>query len=233
MPVLPFLTLIIGAATATLEPSAGDTLRTVPDMALVVAAERPDSVVGTADDDRRAAIATPVGVRRLAWTPIPLDTPTTRRRATEVDEWYARRLLVHRVTAFAVPALFAYQYWLGQKLWDQSTGEAEFREWVRPAHRTNAKIIAGAFAVNTVTGAWNLWDSRSTKEGRTARWLHTAGMVGAMGGFTYAGIKLADDAQHGQSADEISDARRNHRTVALASMGVTIVSGVAMWIYNR
>jgi len=233
MPVLSFLTLIIGGAAAVLEPPPADTLRPPPAAGAAIVVALPDTTLDTAGADFRDAIATPAGVRRLAWTPIPVDTPTTRRRATDVDEWYARRLLVHRVTAFAVPALFAYQWWLGDKLWDQSTGEAEFRAWVRPAHRTNAKIIAGAFAVNAVTGAWNLWDSRHTQEGRTARWLHTAGMVGAMGGFTYAGVKLADDAKHGRTADEIGDARSNHRAVALTSMGVTLVSGVAMWIYNR
>ncbi|HYD53718.1 MAG TPA: hypothetical protein VEA99_13870, partial [Gemmatimonadaceae bacterium] len=107
------------------------------------------------------------------------------------------------------------------------------RAWVRPAHRTNAKVIAGAYAVNTLTGAWNLWDTRHAAPGRTARVLHAVSMAASMGGFTYAGIKLADDAKTATTFDAAQDARRQHRAVALGSMGVTLVSGVAMWLVNR
>jgi len=52
-------------------------------------------------------------------------------------------------------------------------------------------------------------------------------MIGADAAFTYAGAKLSDEA-------ETSDAkRREHRTIALSAMGVTIASGLAMKLWNR
>ncbi|HYD52689.1 MAG TPA: hypothetical protein VEA99_08680, partial [Gemmatimonadaceae bacterium] len=95
MPVLPILTAIIGLAGASLEPSWGDTLRATPSL---VAQEVEDSTVGAATADRRAVVATPVAARaRVGIATAPLDTPTTRRRAVAVSDWYGRRMLVHRV----------------------------------------------------------------------------------------------------------------------------------------
>jgi hypothetical protein len=52
-------------------------------------------------------------------------------------------------------------------------------------------------------------------------------MLGADAAFTYAGIKLSDEA-------ETSSAKRSqHRTVALSAMGVTVVSGLAMKLISR
>ena len=163
----------------------------------------------------------------------PLDTPRARPRATEVSEWYERRMVIHRVTALVVPALFLYQYSLGSKLYDAEDEGRAAPAWVRPAHRRGATAIAAAFGVNTVTGLWNLWESRDASDGQGRRVVHALSMLGAMGGFTYAGMKLADDAQKAPNREAAMDKRRQHRNVALASMGVTVVSGTAMWLLNR
>jgi hypothetical protein len=52
-------------------------------------------------------------------------------------------------------------------------------------------------------------------------------MLGSDAAFTYAGIKLSDEAE--TSAVK----RREHRTVALSAMGLTVVSGLAMKFLNR
>jgi hypothetical protein len=230
MPVHLILALIIGGQTPALEPFRDTLLLPLGPSIATAMSDRQDSLSSR-------PIAAPSGVRRITGQMVsslsPVDTPTTRRRATEVSSWYGPRLWIHRITAIAIPGLFVYQYWLGDKLFDQSSGEETFREWVRPAHRTNAKVIAGAFAVNTITGAWNWWDSRTTQEGRLARTVHALSMVGAMGGFTYAGVKLADDAKSASTFEEGMEKRRQHRAVALTSMGVTLVSGAAMWLVNR
>ena len=201
MSFLPTLSLILATAGA-LEPSAIDTL------------------------DKSGVIAAPAGVQRPTLEATPTDTPTTRRVAVDVGDWYGRRLLIHRVTAIAVPALFAYQYYLGDRLYDgREDGDT------RDTHRMMRTAIIGAFGVNAVTGGWNLWESRATPEGRTSRILHTVSMVGALGGFTYAGIKLANDMK--EPGVDILAVRRQHRAVALTSMGVTLVSGAAMWLVNR
>jgi hypothetical protein len=52
-------------------------------------------------------------------------------------------------------------------------------------------------------------------------------MLGADAAFTYAGAKLSNEAE--TSADK----RREHRTVALSAMGVTVISGLAMKLFNH
>jgi hypothetical protein len=52
-------------------------------------------------------------------------------------------------------------------------------------------------------------------------------MLAADAGFTYAGAKLSKEAQTDFNK------RREHRTIALTSMGITIVSALAMKLYNK
>lgn len=180
----------------------------------------------------RAALAWAAGLAAaLAAHPIgiPAQAADTVQgtRAIEISEWHGRRLAIHRATAYTVPVLFAAQYVVGQQLY-RGVGSAEGpADWVRPAHRTGAALIGTAFAINATTGLWNLWAERREAEGRTARVLHGASMLAAAGGFTYAGVRLADQAQF--SADK----RRQHRQVATASMALTLLSGTAMWWVNR
>ena len=96
--------------------------------------------------------------------------------------------------------------------------------WV---HAVGAAGLAALFTVNTVTGAWNWWDTRSQSQGRVLRTIHALTMLSADAAFTYAGAKLSNEAE--TSAIK----RRQHRTVALSAMGVTVVSGFAMKLLNR
>jgi hypothetical protein len=155
----------------------------------------------------------------------PLDTPKVRRRhAIEVSDWYGRRLTIHRYVAFATIPVFALQWAAGDQLYKKS---AAAPTWAKTMHRVGATSLAGMFTVNTVTGAWNWWDSRSTAQGRVLRTLHAVSILGADAAFTYAGAKLSNEAE--MSADK----RRQHRTVALSAMGVTVVSGLAMKLFNK
>ena len=155
----------------------------------------------------------------------PVDTPRTRRpRAIEVSDWYSRRLTIHRYVAYATVPVFALQWAAGDRLYKRGS---QAPTWAKTMHRVGATSLAGMFTVNTVTGAWNWWDSRSASQGRVLRTLHALSMVGSDAAFTYAGIKLSDEAE--TSAVK----RRQHRTVALSAMGVTVISGLAMKLMNR
>ena len=159
----------------------------------------------------------------LAQTPV--DTPRTRRpRAIEVSDWYSRRLTIHRYVAYATVPVFALQWAAGDRLYKHGS---QAPTWAKTMHRVGATSLAGMFTVNTVTGAWNWWDSRSSSQGRVLRTLHALTMLGSDAAFTYAGIKLSDEAE--TSAVK----RREHRTVALSAMGLTVVSGLAMKVLNR
>ena len=55
----------------------------------------------------------------------------------------------------------------------------------RSAHRVVAGALGVLFAVNTVTGVWNLIEARNDPAGRTRRNLHALGMLLADAGFLY------------------------------------------------
>ena len=149
--------------------------------------------------------------------------PQGRPKAIEVSDWYARRFLVHRVTSYAMIPTFAFQWAAGMQIWEKG---AQAPSWARTGHRVGATLVATEFTLNVITGAWNLWDSRSVKEGRARRYLHAASMTLAGAGFTWAGAKLSEEAENDR------DKRALHRTVALSSMGLTVVSGVLMKVLN-
>lgn len=152
---------------------------------------------------------------------------TVRRAPMVISEWHARRLTIHRMTAYTIPPLFAAQGFLGQRLYAGVQSAEGPAGWVRPAHRTGAALIGTAFAINATTGVWNLWAARHEPEDRVIRVVHGASMLAAAGGFTYAGVRLSEQAQSSL------DKRREHRRVALGSMGLTLLSGTMMWWVNR
>jgi len=147
-----------------------------------------------------------------------------RRRAIEVSEWYSRRLTIHRYVAYATIPIFALQYAAGNQLYTKGAGAPT---WAKTMHRVGATALAGMFTVNTVTGAWNWWDSRSAPQGRVLRTIHALTMLGTDAAFSYTGAKLSNEAENSL------DKRRLHRKVALASIGVSMASGLAMKILNR
>ena len=154
----------------------------------------------------------------------PLDTPRVRRHAVEVSDWYARRLTVHRYVAYATIPVFALQWAAGDQLYKKSSAAPT---WAKTMHRVGATSLAGMFTVNTVTGAWNWWETRAQAPGRLLRTVHALTMLGTDAAFTYAGAKLSNDAETN------ANKRREHRTVALSAMGVTVASELAMKLFNK
>ncbi|HEV7994520.1 MAG TPA: hypothetical protein VGP25_22045 [Gemmatimonadaceae bacterium] len=149
-------------------------------------------------------------------------TPRRRRKSVEVSEWYERRLRIHRYGAYSMIPLFALQAYAGNQLYNNGAASG----W-KNTHRFGATALATVFTVNTVTGVWNLWDSRSAPQGRTKRYLHSLLMLASDAGFTYAGVKLSNDAENS------ADARRKHRNLAYASMGTALVGSGIMVIWRK
>jgi hypothetical protein len=149
--------------------------------------------------------------------------PRRRRKSIQVSDWYERRLRIHRYLAYTTIPLYAFQAIAGNQLYQQS---AEAPEWAKTGHRVGATALAAVFTVNTVTGLWNLWDSRSAPQGRTRRTIHTILMLASDAGFTYAGVKLSNEAENSLVK------RRQHRNLAYASMGVAIAGSGMMLIWR-
>lgn len=188
----------------------------------------PDSTRATPAAD--SAIVADTAGPRLTASPFaptadrqpPTDTIRPRRpRAIEYSDWYARRLTIHRIGSYTMIPLFAAEYALGQRLLSTSPRPA----WVRPTHIGVAWGTAALFGVNTLTGAWNLWDSRHDENGRTRRIAHTALMLASEAGFAYTGA-IANQARTS------FDAAHRHRNAALASMGVSIAGTGMMWFWK-
>jgi hypothetical protein len=91
------------------------------------------------------------------------------------------------------------------------------------------------FAVNTVTGVWNLVEARHDPSGRTRRNLHALGMLLADAGFAWT-ASLAGGAHERDDFGGITTARvdagTRHRNVAIASMSIATVSTLMMWLWK-
>lgn len=184
-----------------------------------------DTVPATAIETVRAASMTPITADTLAINrgePATADTVPVRRRpkvvAVEYSDWYNRRLTIHRWASYTTLPLFVGNYVTGQQLL-QNGNQAP--SWAIQSHGPLATSVATLFAVNTLTGVWNLWDGRDDPNGKAWRVTHAVLMLGADAGFTAAGI-LSDQAERSDSR------RRLHRTVALTSIGVSLASYVMM-----
>jgi hypothetical protein len=196
-----------------------------PALALLIAFTGP---VGLADTGRVAIDPFAAGVPSRLELPVSLqlteDTiPRRRRKSVEVSEWYERRLRIHRYGAYTMIPLFTFQAIAGNQLYIKS-GSAP--AWARTGHRVGATGLATVFGINTVTGLWNLWDSRSVPQGRKRRTLHTLLMLASDAGFTYAGVRLSEQAEN--SADK----RREHRAWAYGSMA-TALTGAGVMVFFR
>jgi len=166
-----------------------------------------------ANDSTAAWIMT--GVAQLA------DTEPKRRHAVEYSDWYSRRLTIHRLGSYTMLPLFGAEYVLGNQLLH---GNEE--SGMKPAHVAVATGIGALFTVNTVTGLWNLWDSRSDPAGRKRRTLHSLAMLASDAGFVWTGA-IGDGAKR-------SDANaRRHRNVALGSIGVATIGTAMMWFWKN
>lgn len=154
----------------------------------------------------------------------PEDTVRRARpRSVEVSEWYERRLRLHRYGSYAMYPLFAVQAIAGNQLYQDPAR----RDWVRTTHKTAAAALGGVFTLNTVTGLWNLWDSRHTEQGRTRRFVHSAIMLASDAGLAYTGLYLADEAKTS------FEKRREHRNWAFGSIATGVAGAGMMLVWKE
>ena len=148
----------------------------------------------------------------------PTPLPSARDTVIEYSSAYYQRLTIHRWGSYAMLPLFAAQYYVGSQLY---SGNAEGNE---DAHAMLAAGVAGVFAVNTVTGVWNLWEGRHDPNDRARRVTHATLMLLADAGFVATGL-LAEGAEDGGTG---TSGMRTHRAVAIGSMAVSTVGWLMM-----
>ena len=100
------------------------------------------------------------------------------------------------------------------------------------AHGALAAATAALFAVNTVTGVWNLAEGRKDPNHRTKRTVHGVLMLVADAGFVATGVMAPENEHEGEGGFEGGGTNRStHRTVALTSMGIATVGYLIMLIH--
>jgi hypothetical protein len=133
--------------------------------------------------------------------------------ASEYSDAYRMRANIHRISSFAMLPLFAAEAVIGQSLYsDPTSGKKD-------AHLIAAAGIGALFAVNTVTGVWNLLEARHDPVHRKRRVLHGLMMLGADAGFV-ATAALAPEHDEGS--------RAAHRAVAFTSIGLATTGYLIM-----
>jgi hypothetical protein len=166
----------------------------------------------------------------LAVVPAPLgirsdnsDTTVTHRRprAIEYSDWYARRLMVHKIGSYVELPLFASEWYLGNKLLNGDGTDSE-----KNLHGVVAGGLGVLFGVNTLTGGWNLYDSWQDPSDRKKKIIHSVLMLASDAGFALTGAVAGD-------ARENAGRRNLHQNLAIGSMGVATAGTLMMWLWKN
>jgi len=165
--------------------------------------------------------------------PAQAEQTTTRRpQAFDYGTGYNVRLKIHKYASIATVPLFVAETWLGQSLYN-NPGQSESK---RGAHGAVAASIGVLFGVNSVTGVWNLVESRRNPAGRTRRTVHSILMLVSDAGFVATGLLAPDEegGEEGGAATHVHDSgqRSTHRAVALSSMGVALAGYLMMLVWK-
>ena len=174
--------------------------------------------ITSADSVRNLPIVDPP---TLAPSLFAVDTTRPRPRAIEYSDAYYTRLTIHRWGSYIMLPMFAGEYVLGNELLNGSSPSS----WVKPTHTAVAVGLGALFGVNTITGAWNLWDSRADPNNRALRYTHTILLLAADAGFAWTGTMSDPKGSHNNAV--------RHRNVALGSMGLATVGTGLMWFWKH
>jgi hypothetical protein len=158
--------------------------------------------------------------------------PNGRPMAREYSDGYYTRLSIHKYASYATLPLFVAEYYLGQKLFTADSGTSN--DGLRTAHSAVAFGIAGLFAVNTVTGVWNMWEARKDPEGRTRRYVHGFLMILADAGFvaTAASAPGHEEERNGTPNPDFESEKTQHRNLAIASFSTALAGYLMMLVWK-
>jgi hypothetical protein len=151
--------------------------------------------------------------------------PPLHQVAIQHSDAYETRAKIHKYASFATLPLFAVELALGESL-DGSNDSK------KGAHALVGAGIVGLFAVNTVTGAWNMFgEGRQDTEGRTLRLVHGLLMMAADVGFLATTASAPSTGKNGALTFETS--RATHRNIAIASISVATAGYLIMLFGNH
>jgi len=160
----------------------------------------------------------------LFLSPVPVQTPAPPPPAIEYSDAYQTRAKIHKIGSFAMLPLAATEFYLGQSIYTTPSDSK------KGAHVAVGAAIGGLFAVNTVTGVWNLYESRNDPNGRTKRWIHALLMMTADAGFVATASITPESERRLRLTGDTNTNRALHRNLALGSLAVGTVGYLIMLI---
>jgi hypothetical protein len=154
------------------------------------------------------------------------DSQGQRPVAIQYSEGHETRAKIHKYTSWATLPLMATEFALGESLYNDpdSTNSSS-----RGVHGTIGAALIGVFAVQSVTGVWNLVDSKEAP-GHTKRLVHGLLMLAAEGGFIAAAVTAP-----GHSRNDLINFDANkatHRNIAIFSIGIG-TAGYLLMLLNK
>jgi hypothetical protein len=145
-------------------------------------------------------------------------------RAFIYSDAYQTRASIHKKASFAMLPLFIAEAVIGQQMFNDPSSITSGKQ---TAHRAIGIGIGSLFAVNTVTGAMNLWEGRKDPNGLMKRTIHATLMMMADVGFLATAATRPDSTTI--DGLTIYDAKKNqHMTIAYASITAATIGYVMM-----
>jgi len=142
----------------------------------------------------------------------------------EYSDAYRTRAKIHKIASFATLPLFAAEGVVGQKLYNARINQ-EDTSTLKSTHLALAGGIGGLFGVNTVTGLWNLIESRHDPNHRTIKVVHGVLMLGADAGFL--ATAATGPGREGGFTNE-TGGPSTHRAIAFTSIGAATAGYLIM-----
>jgi hypothetical protein len=154
--------------------------------------------------------------------------PQAHPAAITYSDAYQTRLKIHKYASFATLPLFAAEVALGESLYNNPTQSGSNKA----LHGVVGAGIVGLFGVNTVTGVWNMWESRhDDSNNHKLKLAHGILMLVADAGF------VATEATAPHTHDRLGNLnittnKAAHRDIALGSVGIATV-GYLMMLFGH
>ena len=151
---------------------------------------------------------------------------SARPVAIEYSDGYYKRAKIHKYASFATLPLFATEVALGQTVYNDPNARTSA---ARNAHIAVGTGITALFGVNTVTGVWNMWESRNDPSHHKLKLLHGILMLGADAGF----VATFASGPGGRVSSTLDAQKQTHRSIALTSIGLATGSYLLMLFGNK
>jgi hypothetical protein len=159
-----------------------------------------------------------------------LAADTAIQQSVDLSNGYYTRLDIHRYASYATLPLFAIEAIAGQKLLEEGSGAPL---WAEKVHKPAAYLVAGVFAINTITGLLNYAEAKQVKQGKKRRTVHTILMLASTAGFIYSGTQAPSTSDVDERiANGTRGGWTKHKASAWASMSVATVGYLMMYVWK-